>query len=139
MIPPEAIEETPQGATAFARHFFNEVNRAYLMRDPSLVTVISHPDCNSCQNIVEDIARLREADTEVAGERFKLDYAETAPFVPSEPVLVDFRYSSDMYREVASDGSVELEAPAKAAQEAQARLLRGASGWLMYGLRVLEP
>jgi hypothetical protein len=126
---------TAQAASAFARHFFAEVNRGYKTRDVDTIRRLSHPDCNSCQNIMDDIERLRSAGLQVAGERFRLDYAETAPFVAGQPVFVDFRFSSDRYAELAADGSVRLDAPPRTGVLAQARLIRSDARWLMYGLR----
>jgi len=54
-MPPEAREGTPEGAGAFARHWFQLVNFAYLTGDTEPVKDLSHPDCKSCVSIAEQV------------------------------------------------------------------------------------
>ena len=134
--PSAASRNTPEGASAFTQGFFNAVNAAYLSRDPGQVTELSHPDCNSCRSIAEDIVRIRESKLAVEGERFKLTFAETPPFEAGR-VIVDFGLTTGSYIERRADGTVARRVDS-AAEAGQARLLWERDGWLMLGLRMLE-
>ena len=138
-VPPEATPETPQGAAAFARYYFGEVvNAAYDRLDPTPVQSLSAADCNSCANIVKDIERLRDADLRVAGDRFKVAFAEAAPAEADGSIIVDFRFSSDPYVEKDASGKQVREEPAQKDQDAQVKLMRRGGGWIVAGIRTVE-
>ena len=136
--PAEALAETPQGASAFARYYFADlVNAAYKTQDTSAVEALSHADCGSCANVVKDVQRLKAAGTKVAGQRFKISFAEAAPAAPDGTIVVDFRFSSDPYKEVGGDGEVVREEPAQVDQDAQVKLRRQAGSWVVVAIRTV--
>lgn len=136
-IPPEAMAETPQGASAFARYFFDIVNQAYASGDASTVTALSASECESCKNIAADVRRLGAAKLMVDGSRFKVAFAEAAPAEADGSIIVDFRFSSDPYVERAKDGSAVREEPAQVDVDAQVKLRRRGSAWEVYAIRTL--
>lgn len=138
-IPPEATAETQSGASAFARYYFSVVvNQAYKDFDTRAVTALSGPQCNSCKNIVSDIDRLRSEGRKVAGERFVIEFAETAPTASDGSAIVDFRYAADRYLEVDQSGVVVRDVPPRVKQDAQVKLVRSGDGWLVSGIRLVE-
>ena len=138
--PPEAAAETAEGATAFARYYFEVVvNRGYETLDPTDVARSSAPSCNSCKNIVSDIERLRSGGLRVSGRRFVIEYAETAPLQANGAAIVDFRFAADSYQEVDSNGVVVRQEDAQSKQDAQVKLVRSGVGWLVSGIRMVTP
>ena len=138
-VPPEATPETPQGAAAFARYYFGDVvNAAYDRLDPEPVAALSASECNSCANILKDVVRLREAGLRVAGDRFKILFAEASPPDPDGSIIVDFRFSSDPYVEKDASGKQVREEPAQKDQDAQAKLIRRGDGWVVTAIRTVE-
>ena len=138
-LPPEAVPETAQGASAFAKYYFAEVvNAAYLSLDADLVVELSAPDCNACQNIIGDIGRLRAAGRTVPGVRFKVQFAEAPAADADGSFVVDLRFSSDPYLETESSGEVVRRQAAQVNQDAQVRITRGAKGWSVRGIRTVE-
>jgi len=47
-VPAEARANTPDGAKAFARHFFGQVNKAYTTPQTGLLAPLSTPNCKTC-------------------------------------------------------------------------------------------
>ena len=138
-VPPEATPETPQGAAAFARYYFGDlVNQAYEDLDPRPVEAASTSACGSCEAVVSDIERLREAGLRVAGDRFKIVFAEAAPADVDGSIIVDFRFSSDPYVETDGAGKVVREEPAQIDQDAQAKLVRRDGGWVVDAIRTVD-
>lgn len=137
-LPSEAAAETPQGAAAFTRFYFSEVNRSYALLDPAPVRALSAPDCNSCKNIIEDIERLKAAGLTVAGDRFRLEFAEAPPVGADASAIVDFRFDADPYVEKDAAGKVVRDLPSQEDQDGQAKLVRQGTGWVLSGLRIVE-
>lgn len=136
-VPSEAMAETPQGASAFARYFFETVNRAYKARDPDIVRALSTVECGSCDAVAGDIERLRTEDHTVAGSRYLLTFAEAAPAEEQGRIIVDFAFSADPYVERDSEGSVVQDYPAQAVQEGQAMLTRVSGAWRVNAIQLV--
>jgi hypothetical protein len=137
-LPPEATPADAFGARAFTRHFFDTVNDAYASLDPSRVEALSASQCNSCKSIMSDIERLKADGLQVAGSRFKLDFAEATPPEPDGSIFVDFGFDADAYVEKDASGRTAETYPARQDQEGQARLVRTEGGWRMSALRLVS-
>lgn len=138
-MPSEAAAATPEGAAAFARYFFDVVvDEAYAALDAARVEALSTDACDSCKNIVDDVQRLRSAGLSVAGERFKIAFAEAPPPDVDGSVVVDFRFTSDPYVERGADGGVIRQEPAQVDQDAQVKLVRRGSAWAVEAIRTVD-
>ncbi len=69
-LPDAAKENTPEGAEAFIRYYFDVANGLYIEPAPGLVPRLSHPECIACQRTEDTIAELASTDSR----------ARTAPF-----------------------------------------------------------
>lgn len=137
-VPTVAQVESPQGASAFVTYYFTTiVNGAYASGDPAAVAALSDPACGSCANIVADVLRLTKTGRRVAGDRFKLHFAEAASPDEDNSVVVDFRFSSDTYAEVDSAGRTVRTEPAQVRQDAQVKLDRRGGSWVVVAIRTV--
>ena len=57
-LPEEAKENTPEGAEAFIRYYFDVANVAYTTPMPGLLPELSDPACIACQEMEDRIAAL---------------------------------------------------------------------------------
>ena len=57
-IPAEAMQQTPEGAVAFVKFYFDQVNRAWTTPDETVLPPLSDEQCNSCKNLQADAAEL---------------------------------------------------------------------------------
>lgn len=53
-IPPEASVQTPEGAVAFVKFYFDQVNKAWMTPDASLLPPLGEPACKSCTALQAD-------------------------------------------------------------------------------------
>lgn len=136
-VPPEATPETAQGAAAFARYFFEQVNAAYERREPELVRRLSTAECGSCAAVADDVARIRAANHVVEGDRYALTFAEAAPADENGRIIVDFGYNATPYVERDAENAVVKEFPAESGQEGQAMLIRVDGRWAVEAIRLL--
>ena len=137
-VPPEATADTAQGAAAFARFFFAEINRAYSERDPEFVRRLAASECGSCAAVATDIERLQRADHQVAGRRYIVSSAEASPPGVDGRVIVDFRFTDDPYVERDDAKKIVKDFPAQGVQDGQAMLMRVSDEWRVSAIRLVN-
>ncbi|MEX2290415.1 MAG: DUF6318 family protein [Mycobacteriales bacterium] len=123
-VPPEALAETPHGAAAFTRYFFDLLNQAFDNADASAVRRISDSACGGCNNLIEAIEQEPIPGERVEGGDFQVVFAEAPPVEDGE-VVVDLRYALAEGRVVAGDGRIREVTPANPGIDAQLRLGTG--------------
>ena len=136
-IPPEATPETPQGAAAFTRYYFDVVNRAFVAGDASDVRRLSDPECEGCNNLVRAIEEEPDPGERIEGGEFEVIFAESPP-VEGGDVIVDLRYAVTELRVVGQDGRVIRTTPAEPGIDAQLRLIREGQAWVVRGFRNVQ-
>ena len=125
------------GASAFTKHFFEQVNAAYDKRAPTAIRDLSHPDCTACNAFVAEIERLIDERHRYDGGGFIVEFAE-APPPEAGDVVVDVAYEKPALRELNASGELVASYPAKPRVFAQVRLLYGSS-WKVRGIREVKP
>ena len=143
-VEPSAPPSTPASggaaaasASAFARHFLEVVNRAYLDRRSDPVQELSSPNCGSCAAVIKDIDRLAAAGHQVSGRRYVLGAAEAAPALPDGRVVVDFRFSTDPYVERNARDEVVQQFPAEPARDGQMLVSPEEDAWVVTAIRIV--
>lgn len=136
-MPSEAAAETPQGAAAFARYWFDLVNRAFAHGDSAELRLYSHPGCDGCNNLINAAEEETSPQERIEGGVFSVVFAE-APPVEAGDVMVDLRYALSELRVRATDGRVLRTTPGNPGIDAQLRLVREGSGWIVRGFRNVD-
>ena len=122
---------TPEGATAFARYFYGQVELAYQRRDPDLVRRLSAPGCETCELFVASITRLRDADERTVGLVYDITVA-TAPGTDGVSARVDIIYSGpEVVRFDGRNQVVNREPPAVSVKEQVDLVQAPSGGWLV--------
>ena len=129
-VPTEAQAETPQGAAAFARFFYAEVQRAFAEKDPVIVERLSAPDCETCDLFVNSLTKLRDNNESASSVRYDIKAAES-PAVEGDKVIVTVLYDGPAVQRFDAAGAVISEEPAVVDAQEQMVLVRGAEGWLV--------
>ena len=134
-MPSEAAAETPEGAAAFARYYFDVVvNAGFATGDAALLRSVSHPDCDGCNNLIQAVEEEVAPGERIEGGIFEVVFSE-APPVEAGDVIVDLRYGVSELRVLDSDGKVLRRTPADLGIDAQLRLVRQGRGWIVRGFR----
>ena len=136
-VPPEATPETPQGAAAFARYYFDLVNEAFDAGDATAVRGLSDPGCDGCNNLIKAIEKEDKPGERIEGGDFEVLFAESPP-VEDGDVIVDLRYGVSELRVVGEDGQILRTTPAEPGIDAQLRLMREGQLWMVRGFRNVE-
>jgi predicted lipid-binding transport protein (Tim44 family) len=129
-VPSAAQAETPEGASAFARFFYAEVQRAFAAKDPEIVRRLSAPGCKACDRFITSLTNLRDEGGRVTDVLYDIKAAE-APATDGQTARVTVIYDSPAIQGFDAQGNVVREEPAVTGFEEQLDLVRGAGGWLV--------
>ncbi len=69
-VPPAATALTPQGADAFVRYFFDQMNIAFRTSNASLIDALSTPACITCNNYERALTAADKAGHFLSGPTF---------------------------------------------------------------------
>jgi hypothetical protein len=72
-LPDSAKENTPEGAEAFIRYYFDVTNDLYMEPVEGVVPELSHPECVACQRTEDTIAQLASSNSRARTEPFTLE------------------------------------------------------------------
>lgn len=129
---------TPQGAAAFARHWFDTLNGAARTGRTVDLSSLSSSDCHSCTTFVNGI-RQAYLNGRIEGGVFKVLLAEAPGFPPDAPaVRVNVVYNVSPTQIIDKSGIVRKTVPQRSGINADATLRRSGQSWLMQAL-VVQP
>jgi hypothetical protein len=133
-LPTEAAAATPQGAEAFVRFFYTQVQRAYAEQDSRLLKPYVSDACTTCKAVLASLDRLRRENLRVRGYTIEVDEVVT-PQVAQEPreVNVTAVLHFSEYVESRADGAAARREPARKA--VQDLTLTRTSGWIVSGVK----
>ncbi len=102
-VPAAAQPATPQGAAAFVKFFFQQVDRAFKLADSTVLLRWSASNCKTCANFAGAAVRLQKDETHLAEDAILVRSAEAAP-VEAGRSLVDVYVDFPITREVDGRG-----------------------------------
>ncbi|MDQ3610347.1 MAG: DUF6318 family protein [Actinomycetota bacterium] len=135
-FPLEAMNETSEGASAFARYYFDLLNQAYAGADATVVQRVTASGCGGCDALIAVIQRLKEDRQRSVGGEYRI-LSAIAPAVIDGDVIVDVSYDRSA-GQIVNEKNVIVESGAPVPRtDAQLRLIRRDGSWLVQGFRVL--
>lgn len=133
VAPSAAFPTTAPGAAAFARHFFEVLDAAYLTGDTGELEPLVAPECDTCARMLRAIRRAYGAGGRFAGGRATVTFAE-APQAEGGRTTVDVIYRYDALTEHDRSGAV-VSTEAAGTTEAAIDVVATATGWVVTGYR----
>jgi hypothetical protein len=135
-IPSAAQAPTAQGADAFVRFYFQQLNVAFSTADSGIIRAFSDPSCGTCKNYIEALDATPE--TVIRGESFHvLDVA--VPPIEKVGTVVDVYITQPARMLVDRAGKVITKYPAKGQQHLLVNVIRSVGGWRVRGIKSGEP
>ncbi len=92
-VPAAAQPATPQGAAAFVKFFFQQVDRAFKLADSTVLLRWSASNCKTCANFAGAAVRLQKDETHLAEDAILVRSAEAAPVEAGDPLWTSTRTS----------------------------------------------
>jgi hypothetical protein len=121
---------TPEGAGAFARYFYAQVELAYERKDPELVSRLSAPGCETCDAFVETLVDVRQMGHRYEGVEYEIRFAE-APGFEGDEARVTVIYDGPAVVRYDAGGAVIDTEPAVESFEEEVSLVRSGDSWLV--------
>jgi hypothetical protein len=132
-VPSDATVHTAQGAEAFVRFYFEQLNLAFSTSDPEIVRALSHPECGTCSNYAKALAANR--NEVIQGKSFAVTSAAAAP-LQREGTFVEVFGRIPARRLVDRTGKVLRALPDGGAFHFSVAALRTASGWTVRAIKI---
>lgn len=134
-VPAAARAATPQGAAAFARFYFEQINQGFREPGTSVLAPHSDPQCQSCRNFISTLKSMQKEGLYHDGVGFVIIAAEAPPIESGySQVLVSYELPKHNLR--GRDGAVVEAVPCEPPGQYIATVQRKGSTWLMRGIEV---
>lgn len=111
-VPAAARANTPQGAGAYVRFYFDELLKAYVSQDTRTVRALAADSCTACSGFAGGIDATRAKNRRITGPPLEVLSAE-APGFGYGPVVVDLQYRIPSYDIVDAQGKIAYHIPAE--------------------------
>jgi hypothetical protein len=132
-LPPEARKHTPEGAAAFARHYWDQVNKAWTGPDTTLIPPLSEDGCLSCK-AMQDVA-LELKQTGQRYERTPGEVTKVGPLDGAPDGRQRLRVQVRQFKTNVVDGSGVVVSTDQAQQFGRTMdLVWQGETWLVYGI-----
>lgn len=122
---------TPAGATAFAKFYFGQIERAFVTGDPGELRRLSLPTCKTCGLYIASVDRLR-TEKEVLKGHFTFTFvaAATANF-PKSVARVDVTFDTPAVKRFSASGNLILDQKALRNLNETVVLQRVSGAWIV--------
>jgi hypothetical protein len=133
-VPEPAKAKTPQGADAFVRFFFAQMNLAFASGEGGLIMAFSNEQCVACRGYEDAVATERQAGRHLLDDTFNVKEVAARPLEPLG-TLVDVFGDLPARRQVDAAGRPVRTIVSGGAFHFQVGVKLTATGWVVSGIR----
>lgn len=123
-----------EDASAFARRYLSVLTTAFQTADAQPLRALSDPGCGGCNNLIAAVEGAATANERTEGGVFAVVFAE-APAPAGNEAIVELRYIRTAAEIVSATGETVVRLPADPPLDAQMRVQRRGTDWLVLGFR----
>lgn len=134
-VPTAAKAQTPQGADAFVRFFFKQLNVAFSSSEPSIIGAYSNGECTTCDTYEKAVAAARNDGHFLRGDSFVVSEVAAAP-LQSLGTLVEVFGAIPARQLVDGNGKFLQTLTADGDFHFTVAVKRTSDGWLVSGIRL---
>ena len=129
VLPADAQAPTPEGARAFARFWFEALNKAAATGDTADLRALAHPECQACRRFAESIDFLYKDGGGIRGGVFTVTAVEAPADSAAEEVPVTVVYDVTPTDQLNRDGSVRKRIEALRQVAGEMTVVRAGGSW----------
>ncbi len=135
-VPSAARVKTPQGAAAFVRFYFDQLNVAFSTSDASIIRAYSQPECGTCKIYEGALDDSHSKGLSIEGTAFAVTDVAAAP-VTGATVSVEVFGKVPAKSQIDRTGAVVQRVPARPDFHFSVSLSAGSTGWLVRDIEVV--
>ena len=121
---------TPAGAAAFARHWFDVLNRAAATGETKELRALGAPDCRACKAFADSIDAIWKSGR-IEGGVFSVVFAEAPGLAKPTVARVSVQYNVTATKHLDAAGHVTKSVPPLKAINGEMTLVRSNDSWLL--------
>ena len=133
VVPSAAAAATPQGAAAFVRFFFDEVNGAFQDGRSERIRVLADASCATCNNFANAVRAAEKTDSRIVGTSFASLEVESEP---PKGGLAHVTVAGTIPARQSKDRGVVSTLPALGRFIYSVEIQRNGDGWLIREIRI---
>lgn len=123
-----------EGASAFGRYFYEQIEASFAKRDPSLVSALSSKDCAICKRYVDSVTALRDNDEHVDDYDITV-LSSAAPATSGDVARVTVVYNDSASTRKDASGRVLDSEPGRQNVASELVLARRDGTWIVTEVR----
>ena len=135
VVPEAARQDTPAGAEAFVRFYFELLNEAWTTPKAGLLPAFSDPRCQFCQKTEDDARTFVRTKRHYASAPVSLGRAKSLP-APGGQAYFEIEMTQEK-TEIVSDSGAVVTRVSGVTERVKVGVIRGADGWLFRDLESL--
>lgn len=108
-LPEVANLPTAEGAQAFVRYWYDELNYAIATGDTSGLIAVSHPKCTECLDVIDQIGDLYGSGGHQEGNAYAISVIDVSPPDENGVATVTYRETRSSGTEVQGNGNRVVE------------------------------
>lgn len=134
VVPPAARLQTPVGAVAFVRYYYEQLNVAWSTPNSQVLAALSDPACGTCKNYIAAADRFGRLGQHVRGPSVRLLSAE-APPLQNGLIAVDTYLEGPARSVVRRDGALIKSLPLDPRYHRTVYVVSTARGWRLRAVK----
>lgn len=132
-VPAAARKQTPAGAEAFLRYYFDELNRVSMVPDPGVLGSLGTSDCEFCQRNETTIKSLADAGHRYVTEPTRVTAAEAFGGAPKDAQYVHLEFDQ-LGAKIVDEAGTKVGEDKKLEAKANAALRWQGGSWKLQGV-----
>ena len=132
-VPPEAQVQTEAGAVAFVTFYFEQVNKAWMTPDSTLLPPLTESGCKSCDSLQEHAVDLAAKDQHTTTAAVRVASATPRVGAPAGQQFVTIQLDQLGATTIDSSGAVVDADPVQSLKREVVLVWEGGR-WLLYGI-----
>lgn len=113
-LPAEAMQQTPQGAAAFAQYWVALMNYAYATGDTAPLEAATDPQCSECQGLIDDFTTSLDGGNRLEGGRVSVSNVVGGEVPDNGLYVVTASFEQEAATSIGPSGNVVESMPASA-------------------------
>lgn len=134
-LPAEATENTPEGAEAFIRYYFDVANQAFTTPQSGLIPSLANDDCESCADLEQQVVDFERQGLRATTDPYNVESMSRVGGSPQDVTLFNMVVQLPATSTITEDG-VESQPSEAATYKGTGAAIWAEGKWELLGLEL---